>query len=222
MDKDRQIRFLYPPLIFLCSIALGIWLDYPNALWNKISYLFSNDNKTSIVIALLGAGSLILVLGYLIGTITILLLHLLFPKNRFNYEFKLSQETYNKIGKLIFKNKNDIVQKKERMYAAVVFDHSHIDDNIHRWIVRRWNAFLIASFSVIALIASLICGCLLGISFTCGWVLTVIFFIACFILQGRLSWIETMRMITFLTRVKKNDTIENDQVADNDSEKKSS
>ena len=216
MDKDRQIRFLYPPLIFLSSIAFGIWLDFPDRLGEQVSSFFTNVNNTSIFVALLGVGSLVLVLGYLIGTITILLLRLLFAKNEFNYEFKLSKETYDEIGKKILENKNDIIRKNERMYVAVVFDHSNIHDSIHRWIVRRWNAFHIASFSVVGLGASLICGYLLGISFTWGWVLTVAFLVACFILQGRLSWIETMRMITFLTRVSKNSKEKTDHAADDE------
>lgn len=166
MDKDRQIRFLYPPLIFLSSISLGVWLDYPNSFSVSVSNILANANTTNVLATLLGLGSLVLVLGYLIGTVTILLLRLLFITNRFNYEFKLSKQTYEEIGKLIFKNKSDIVEKKERMYAAVVFDHSYINDRIHGWIVRRWNSFMIASFSVIGLLGSLVFGPPLGFSFT--------------------------------------------------------
>lgn len=202
MDKDRQIRFLYPPLIFLSSMAFGIWVSLPSSLGAEVSSFFSKENNTSIFAVLLGVGSVILVLGYLIGTITILLLRLLFVRNDFNYEFKLSKDTYDKIGKRILENENLPIQEKERMYAGVVFDHSKIDENIHRWIVRRWNAFHIASFSVVGLVASLICGCLLGIPFSFKWALVVLFFVFCFILQGRLSWIETMGMIDFLTKVK--------------------
>ncbi|MEK6783328.1 MAG: hypothetical protein AABY93_16625 [Bacteroidota bacterium] len=205
MDKDRQIRFLYSPLIFLLSLSLGLGLDYPDPFWDKISILFTSDNKTSIVVALFGLGSLVIVLGYLIGTITILLLRLVFFFNGFSYEFNLSEKTYEKIGKLILRKKSDTIQKHDKMYAAVVFDHSYIHEKIHSWIARRWNAFLIASFSVVALVASLFCGHSLGIGFTRGWVLTIIIFCICFILQGTLSWIETMKMVTFLTRVKKND-----------------
>lgn len=206
MDRDRQIRFLYPPLIFISSIALGVWLDYPNSFSTTISSILTNANTTNVLATLLGLGSLVLVLGYLIGTVTILLLRLLFIKNRCNYEFKLSKQTYDEIGKLIFKNKNDTVEKKERMYAAVVFDHSHINDRIHSWIVRRWNAFMIASFSVVGLLGSLILGPLLGFSVTWGWFFTVVFFIICFVLQGWLSYRETMRMITFLIKVKNDRT----------------
>lgn len=209
MDRDRQIRFLYPPLIFISSIALGVWLDRPNSFLTTILDTLTNSNTTNILTTLLGLSSLVLVLGYLIGTVTILLLRLLFFLNRFNYEFRLSKPTYDKIGKIIFKNKSDTVDKKERMYAAVVFDHSHINDRIHSWIVRRWNAFMIASFSVVGLLSSLILGPLLGFSITCSWFLTVAFFVLCFVLQAWLSYRETMRMITFLAKVETNSTVDN-------------
>jgi len=212
MDKDRQIRFLYPPLIFLSSIALGVWLDYPNSLSTDIESMLKNVNTTNVVATLLGLGSLVLVLGYLIGTVTILLLRLVFFNNGFNYEFMLPKQTYGKIGKLIFKNKNENVEKKERMYAAVVFDYSYINDRIHGWIVRRWNAFMIASFSVVGLLGSIFLGPRLGFSITNGWFVTVDIFIICFVVQGWLSYRETMRMITFLTKV------ENDPAGDRDSE----
>ena len=183
-------------------MALGVSLDYPNSFSECISSILASANTTNVVATLLGLGSLVLVLGYLIGTVTILLLRLLFITNRFNYEFKLSKQTYDEIGKLVFKNKSDIVEKKERMYAAVVFDHSYIDDRIHGWIVRRWNAFMIASFSVIGLLGSLVFGPPFGFSVTCGWFLWVGFFILCFVLQGWLSYRETMRMVAFLTKVK--------------------
>lgn len=203
MDRDRQIRFLYPPLIFISSIALGVFLDYPNSLSKTVFETLGNDNATSVVATLLGLGSVVLVLGYLIGTVTILLLRLLFFWNRFNYEFKLSEQTYDEIGRLIFKKENDAIGIKERMYAAVVFDHSHINDRIHSWIVRRWNAFMIASFSVVGLLGSLFLGPPLGFSSTSGWFFTVGFFILCLVLQAWLSYRETMRMISFLTRVKR-------------------
>ncbi len=203
MDKERQIRFLYPPLIFLGSLALGTWLDYPNDFGEKVSSFLSNANITSVIIAILGAGSTVLVLGFIIGTLTILLLRILFFRNGFSYEFILTKGTYDKIGRIILENKDDSVRKEDRVYAAVVFDHAYIDQNVHGWIARRWNAFLIAAFSAFGLLASLLIGWLLGISLTISWVIVTILLTICFILQSRLSYIETMKMIAFLTRVKK-------------------
>ena len=219
MDKDRQIRFLYPPLIFLSSIAFAIWLGEPSHLTDQIDKFFKGSNNTSIAVALIGASSIILVIGFLLGTITVLSLRVLFSGNRFNYEFKLSDSTYNKIGNLILKE--GTISKEERMYAGIVFDHSYIPENVHRWIIRRWNAFFIASSSTIALILSLIIGLfVIGISFSWSWLLTVIGLGILFIVQGYSSWIETMRMIEFLTRVKKDEKNTANNSSGNDSELK--
>ena len=215
MDKDRQIRFLYPPLIFLSSIAFAIWLDRPSNITKQIEVFFTGTNNTSIAVALLGASSVVLVLGFLLGTITVLSLRALFPCNRFNYEFKLSDKAYNEIGEKILDKKTDKIKEEDRMYAGVVYDHSFIAENIHRWIIRRWNAFFIASSSTVALVLSLVIGhCVMGISFTCGWVLTVIGLVCLFVLQGYSSWIETMRMIVFMTRVKKDDKAKSNNTDD--------
>lgn len=217
MDKDRQIRFLYPPLIFLGSLALGLWLAPPSQIGAQIEKLFGNDNKTSVAVALFGAGSLVLVLGFLLGTITVLLLRSFFPRNRFNYEFKLSDKIYDRIGELILKDKSDSIRKKDRMYAAIVFDHSYVHENTHRWIIRRWNAFFIASSSTVALTLSLIIGSILHIQVTCAWFFIVFTFIILFIIQGYSSWKETMRMVAFMTRVKK-ENLKSDKPTDTQQE----
>jgi len=216
MDKDRQIRFLYPPLIFICSILLGLWMGGTEELKCTISSFFKNDNNTNIAIALIGASSIVLVLGFLIGTITILLLRTIFCWNRFNYEFYFQGMTYDKIGKLLLKDKTEKITDKQKMYAAVVFDHSYIPDNIHRWMIRRWNSFMIGSFSTVALASSLLIGhCVLDISYKTGWVIPVIIFIAFFIIQAWSSWVESMRMLDFMTGVeKKGDEAEKSDTSD--------
>lgn len=201
MDKERQIRFLYPSFTFLLSLVLGASLDVNGRFVKNLSDFTEDDNLTTIIVALFGLGSLVFVLGYLIGTISLILLRIVFFFNRFSYEFVLSDKTYKEIGKLILKGHDKTLRKKEKMYAAVVFDHSYINERVHSWIIRRWNAFLIASFSVVSLAASLIFGKSLGIAYRWGWTITVIIFMCCLILQAILSYVDTMRMITFLTRV---------------------
>ena len=159
MDKERQIRFLYPPLILLGSLALGLVIDSSNELNNSISILIQNDNIVSIIVALLGASSLVLVLGFLLGTITVFILRLLFYKNDWNYEVKLPRNSYEKIGEIILKDQNYSIKKEDYLFLGIVFDHGFLPKNIHQWIVRRWNAFFISSSSAVALISSLIIGC---------------------------------------------------------------
>jgi len=189
----------------VCSLALGISLDWDNPAWYGLRSYLTDPNTASIVIGLVGLGSVILVLGYLIGTLTLLSLRPLFFRNRWNYEFKLSSATYSRIEKKILRSKDDSIKENEKNYAAIVFDHAYIDDRIHNWIVRRWNGFMIASFSAVGLVLSLVLGAILGVSFTIGWIGTVTLFIVLFVLQSRISWRETMEMITFLTRVKRFD-----------------
>lgn len=204
MDKDRQIRFLYPPLIFLASLALGMYFDSSGELRKIISEFIKTEINANIAIAIIGLSSIVLLLGFLLGTLTVLFLRLGFFWNRFNYEFKLKQLSYNQIGKLILKEPNtDSISKKDRMYAGIVFDHSYISEKMHSWVVRRWNSFFIASSSTVALFASLIIGHLLKIGYTSNWVWSIIASIFVFVLQAFSSWTETMRMIEFLIRVKK-------------------
>lgn len=104
---------------------------------------------------------------------------------------------------MILKERSDKIAKEDRLYAGIVFDHGYISEKTHQWVIRRWNAFFIASSSTVALLTSLFIGHLLGIRFTSYWLWTDIIAIVLFTLQAYSSWIETMRMIQFLIRVKK-------------------
>ena len=205
MDKDRQIRFLYPPLIFLSSIAFGIWLDDVSTVKTSIATFFKNTNNTSVAVTILGLSSIVLVIGFLLGTLTVFVLRIMFWKNNFIYELKLKEKSYQEIGGLILAKKDGSISKKDRLYAGVVFDHGYISENIHRWIIRRWNAFFISSSSTLALFISLFVGNLIEITLSWTWVFTVLGFGIIFILQARFSWLETMRMIEFMIRVKNNE-----------------
>jgi len=205
MDKDRQIRFLYPPLIFLGSIALGIYLDNSITLKTLIDKFPDIDTSLNIVLAILGAGSLVLLLGYLLGTVTVFLLKVIFKLlgNGFNYEEWLSDKYYSKIGEIILIDKNQIIQKKDRLYAVSTFDHEFISTGVHLWLVRRWNAFFISISSTVAIISSLMIGILaLRISFNICWLIVAIIFSLLLGWLGYHSWNQSMRMIEFQTRVR--------------------
>jgi hypothetical protein len=203
MDKDRQIRFLYSPLIFLGSILISLYFDKTSTLISLIDAFVSKGTSTSIIIGLLSATSLIPLFGYFIGLITALVLRLLCIRNHFNYEIKLSKNSYDEIEKLILKKEDDKLKVEDRFYAGVTFDHNFISHGVHQWIVRRWNSFYISSTSVVALILSIIVGNLiLNVHVTISWVVFVMTFSTLLTLQGFLSWKETMRMIEFQVRIK--------------------
>lgn len=203
MDKDRQIRFLYPPLIFIASLLLGIYFD-DSTKREEVPILkefIASTSDNSAFIAFLGASSLVLLLGFLLGTITVLALRLSFWWNGFNYEIKLGETAFEAIGIRILKGDSKVIDKEDKMYAGIVFDHGCIPKNIHNWIIRRWNSFFIACSSIVALSLSLLIGSFLKIQLTSSWLGAVIFFIVLFLFQAYLSWRETMKMIEFMTKV---------------------
>jgi len=208
MDKDRQIRFLYPPLIFLTSIALGAWFDKTPIRSDSLLCLLENHSNANVFIVLLGTSSIILVIGFIIGTVNILLLRFGFWLFAFdwNYEFFYQDDkTYQEFGKLILKDPEDKIKPEDRLNAIVVFDHSVISDKVHSWIVRRWNSFIISSSSAVALLASLLIGHYAGVMYTYHWCTIVILTATIFIVLACVSWLESVRMLKFLTRVKKED-----------------
>jgi hypothetical protein len=205
MDKDRQIRFLYPPLVFLGSLLLAAVRADTDFINGRLELIFFETKSGSSIIELLAISSLILLLGFLLGTLTVLLLRFffwLFCKS--SYEIKLSDSTYEKIGRLILTNKKGKIHPAFKHYAGMVFDHSYISQGMHSWIIRRWNSFFIASSSTVSLFASIIFGLwVLNIPCTLSWAITVFISMVLFTIQAIFSWKQTMKMITFLTKVKK-------------------
>ena len=202
MDKDRQIRFLYPPLILICSIALGCYFDNSIILKDEISKFFHDETNAKIVVAIFAGSSTILVLGFLLSTITIFFLRLFFRKNDFNYEIKLSEDVYQKIGGQILRKGESLITKKDKHFAGIVFDHGFIQRNIHQWMVRRWNAFIISSSSILALLTSLILGLFLNISLSLYWLLCSLPLIAIFTINARYSWKDSMDMLEFMSKIR--------------------
>src|SRR5947207_2891331 len=104
MDKERQIRFFYSPLVLIGSLFIGIYYDRTSTIIESIKTNISTeknavDNYNCFTRLWIVNSSF----GYLIGTITIFLLRLIFFKNNFSYEIWLSNKSYVELGKLILK-----------------------------------------------------------------------------------------------------------------------
>jgi hypothetical protein len=60
----------------------------------------------------------------------------------------------------------------QELLAGVTVDHDMLQPahiGVHRWLMRRWNAFSVAVTSVIGLVLSLIVGHAVGIGFRADW-----------------------------------------------------
>lgn len=199
MDKERQIRFLYPPIILLGWLLLGFVFDDHKSFSNLVQVLKSVTTKEMIA-WIAGGGLIVIVLGYLIGTLTLSFLRIIFIKRRGSYE--ISKKTnYEEIKKVIFKDNSDI-SDKERLFLVVTYDHEFLPIAIHKWLQRRWQSFNTAANSVTAIILSMIIGKMLCIKITSCWLILSVIFVLMLWYQAYRMREETIKMIEFQLKVK--------------------
>jgi hypothetical protein len=112
------------------------------------------------------AGAATIPVGYSIGTIGILLLRLSaygiwkfrswwrnpLPTDRQTYEACLSGDCFSKL--LFLTSAPNVPQDVSRpslLYVAATFDHELLPKGIHEWLRRRFNAFMVAFNSALAI-----------------------------------------------------------------------
>src|SRR5579862_1319647 len=151
MDEIRRIRLLVAPALFVASILWGAWLDRTNStFWSQT---FGDPDWPRVIGLIAGGGFVVFVAGYIIGTITYVLLRLLFPfikgtRHHF-HEAAVSKESLKIIGKKI--GALGHLTPQQELLAVVAFDHGVLKkdwEGIHQWIVRRWTAFNMAMNSI--------------------------------------------------------------------------
>jgi len=211
MDEDRRIRFLIAPTLFLGSLLWGAWADLG---WRSTikNFLTSNNHDLNNVIGLVAAGGLVVfVAGYVIGTITHSLLRLLFLIGRPSWTQTRSHEVALRDDRLssilaIFKVEKTWYQPEDQLYPGVAFDFGILAkeyEGVHRWLVRRWNAFSIGITSIAGLILSFVIGyCALHICFEVAWWAPVGIFLAAVVVTTVFAWRDAMGMLDFMVAVK--------------------
>ncbi len=202
MNNERQIRFLYPPFILIGSLLTGLGFDNCKTIDWPFALIKINDSKDLIAI-IIGGGALVLVLGYIIGTITITLLRLIFISNKGIYEVDLKQD-FEDIGEIILKNEKEKIKGKEKLYTFATFDHGFLSDNIHRWIQRRWSSFHTSANAVTSLVLSFIIGLIVDINIWTPWTPILVILTIMYIYHGHRARKETIEMISFQAKIKKN------------------
>lgn len=209
MDEDRRIRFLVPPLLFVASLGWGMWLD--PAWKSTISALLitgNSDKSIGQAITLLaGGGIIVFTVGFVIGTAGYVILRLSFLLvSRFiwsrseiiTHEVGLDDKSLRLIWSKI-KASGDF-DRSAAFIAAMAFDHGilqEINPGVHRWIVRRWNAFSISVTSFFGLVLSMIVGCCASIQFTNAWRIPLVIVLVIFCFSAYFSWRDTMSMLAF-------------------------
>lgn len=131
MDQDRQIRFAIPPFFLFASLLWGAYLAH-----RDLSPIFKPEMAKEVLGVLAAAAVAIIPTGFLIGTLSVMLLRLLALIARTpTYEAVLKDSTLERIwGEL---NSAQAKDKKLTLYAAATFDHELLAAGIHTWLLRR-------------------------------------------------------------------------------------
>ena len=143
---------------------------------------------------------MVLVSGYIIGTITITALRVIFIRNKGIYEVDLKQK-FDEIGKAILDN-GEKIEDKEKLYAFVTFDHKFISAYIHEWIQRRWSSFHTSANAVTSLVLSAFIGPAININLSTCWLDILCFLTIMYFYHAYKSRKETIEMINFQTKIK--------------------
>ena len=176
MDEQRQIRFLYPPFFLIGSLLWGVYLDPTTKLGDLLAFIPSGIQWPQAITLLVGGSVLVIALGFLIGTLSLSLLRLLFfvfslcRDHWYHFEASVSSECLAKIWPILHLPAQP---DQSNMFRAVVtFDHEMLSRPVHDWLRRRWSGFLISTHSAVALLLALILGWRLPMRVTSEWVLT--------------------------------------------------
>lgn len=191
MNQDRQIRFLIPPLVFILSLLWGAHLS-----GKDLTSLFGPDVVESIL-GLLALGAVTAIsLGFIIGTISINLLRVMFCVfGRRTYEAVLSKKTLKRIWP---KMKTALeFDSKYVLNIAATFDHEIISKGVHEWLTRRWSSFNISVSAIVALLLSHIIAPFIPINQSWCWGITSVILGIFFLGNAIFAWRETMEMIDF-------------------------
>jgi hypothetical protein len=200
MDADRQIRFLYPPLFLLASLAWGLWLDPGRAVQDIVPADTLEHPASAIVAVVAGGGVVVASLGFLINTIPWFLMRALATRlKKLPHEAFIAPDVLDSIRKILgYKGE---AMANEALFLSATFDHSKLDKGIHAWILRRWNAFNLNASVAVGLGLALLLGARIGIHVGLEWGLTSAVAALMFATMAYWAWRDSMGMIEFQARL---------------------
>jgi hypothetical protein len=191
MDEGRRFRFLVPPFFFAGSLAVSLHFA-GHDLW---AFLTSHSSEQLLALgAVIGAS--VLPLGFLLTSISILVLHSAFRALGYHtYEAVLPSDSWKRIAPLLETSLAE--DRRWHLYASATFDHSLLPSGVHDWIHRRWTIFNLSVHSVTAVVTSHLAALTVPIRETWGWILVSLALVAVFGGSAVIAWRHTMRMLAF-------------------------
>jgi hypothetical protein len=195
MDQDRQVRFAIPPFFLLASLLWGAYVGECD-----LSPILQPENARELLGVLAAAAVSIVPAGFLIGTISVNVLRILFALSGRSYEAVLDEATLKRIWKQLKSNMTAERARKDQrwtLYAAATFDHELLPPGIHTWLLRRWNSFNVAVHSITAMLLAHVAAYVFGIPQTCYWWSSTAVMSVLLVMTAVAAWRHTMWMIEF-------------------------
>lgn len=199
MDEGRNVRFLIPPFFFLLSVFLAAHFSDVDVI-----AMLQPLTPQQILAVATGIGAATIPMGYLLTSISILLLNGLarFCGARYYEAHLSSEEVLNLVSKEIKAAKP--VDRTLELYAVATYDHAILPKQVHQWIQRRWNAFNIAAHSCTAIVLAQPAVLLVPkIHYTVSFAFSGAGMFAVLGINGYVAWRQVMRMIEFQTSLQK-------------------
>jgi hypothetical protein len=202
MDKDRQIRFLYPPLFFIGFWLWALYLDPNRSAQTYLSSPVGTEKSLDVgqIAGIIASGSVaVLVAGFLISVVSVVVLRMAFATcGHSTYEVVWTDKCRAKVSQAVGL---ELVPKRELLYLGATFDQVLLPDNVHTWILRRWSSFNISCHSCTALILAVGAVSWSGFSPGRGWYVVLLFSLFVLSAQSRFAWRETMGMVEFYSQL---------------------
>lgn len=201
MNTDRQIRFLYPPILVLAYFLWRFLEDERgrSAICNLYRFAKQEDFVSGGITLALAAGTLVVVLGYLLGSITYFVMRLLAVV----FGHRTHEATFNRTDReLIWQAVMPASVKYRRedaWLASVWVDASLAGRDIHEWTARRWNGFNLAANICMGIVLTFVAFAVFAgnWSVTKTWVAVGVIAEVGFGTIAVLAWKDTMGMIRF-------------------------
>jgi hypothetical protein len=180
-----------------------------------LSPIFKPETAKEVLGLLAAAAVAIVPVGFLISTLSVALLRVLWVITRSpTDEAVLSDSTLERIWDQLASTQAK--DKKLTLYAAATFDHELLAPGIHKWLIRRWNSFNVATHSIVALVLAHAFAPIFSIPQVCAWWVSTLALVALLLFTALNARHETMGMIEFQSYRLQKSGAEKDAANEND------
>ncbi|MBK7128277.1 MAG: hypothetical protein IPM74_12370 [Crocinitomicaceae bacterium] len=207
MIEERNLRFLYPPMVIVSSMLLLCFMTdgYKDQLDPNLKKITNDLIELGDLAAGILSIAFVLFLGHVIGLFTVLFLTEFanFCRWKSTYEFQFSENIWEKINLKNGREHLNHTENRDDLSAGISYDHEQITEENQKWLSRRWNSFFISANCCLAFFLSIVLGCVIGFEVNCTWIIINLVMAALFFIHARLSWKQSMNFVVYQLGLKK-------------------